>query len=138
MKTFTFFVVGNPRTKGSKSLMRTNGGRYIMIEAGGNKLKKWMRSVKVKALLTFKEPIEGAIRIDCCFQFRRPKSVKDRLIPHVRPDLDKLLRAINDALTGIAFKDDAQVTKIIATKRYTEEEVGCLISVSEDGLYIVQ
>jgi len=136
--TYTFFVVGDPRTKGSKSLYRMPNGRYRMVEAGGNKLKKWMRSVEDRALHTFKKPIEGAIRVDCCFQFKRPKSVKNRPIPHVRPDLDKLLRAINDALTGVAFKDDAQVTKIVATKRYTESDAGCLISVSEDRLHIVQ
>jgi len=39
------------------------------------------------------------------------------LTPATRPsDLDKLVRAVLDALTGIVWKDDAQVVALKATK----------------------
>jgi len=132
--TYSFFVTGEPRTKGSKSLMRTRRGKYVMVEASASKLKKWMRLIKVRASIAFNEPIKGPIHLHCLFYFKRPKTVRDRVLPHVRPDLDKLLRAVNDALTGIAFNDDGQVTTILAHKLYTEEETGCHITIRCDSL----
>ena len=39
--------------------------------------------------------------------------------PHIKkPDIDKLLRAVMDHLTGIVWVDDAQVISCIVTKRY--------------------
>jgi hypothetical protein len=34
------------------------------------------------------------------------------------PDLDKLVRGLNDALTGVVFEDDSQIDQIVAVKRY--------------------
>ena len=135
MTGYSFFVRGVPATKGSKSLMQTKSGRYIMVEAGANKLKKWMRAISSEARCVFEEPMEGAIHLVCRFYFERPKSVKKRKLPHVRPDLDKLLRAVNDALQGIAFKDDGQVTTIISHKYYATLgalDTGVLIEVFRD------
>jgi Holliday junction resolvase RusA-like endonuclease len=36
------------------------------------------------------------------------------------PDLDKLVRAILDSLTGVVWRDDAQVVDIVARKVYAE------------------
>jgi Holliday junction resolvase RusA-like endonuclease len=47
----------------------------------------------------------------------KPKTVK-RLHPTVPPDLDKLIRAVLDAMTAIAYLDDGQVTEINAVKVY--------------------
>lgn len=38
--------------------------------------------------------------------------------PASRPDLDKLVRAILDAMTGLAFQDDGQVVALNAGKEY--------------------
>jgi Holliday junction resolvase RusA-like endonuclease len=37
------------------------------------------------------------------------------------PDLDKLQRSTLDALTGVLFKDDSQVCRILAMKCYCLE-----------------
>jgi Holliday junction resolvase RusA-like endonuclease len=41
--------------------------------------------------------------------------------PISRPDTDNFLKAALDALNGIVFADDSQVTDIIASKRYSGE-----------------
>ena len=42
-----------------------------------------------------------------------------RPLPHVKPDLDKLIRAMNDSLTDArVWGDDGQVTTISARKIY--------------------
>lgn len=55
------------------------------------------------------------------FAFIKPKTV-NRNRPSVKPDLDKLIRAVLDALTGIAYTDDSQVVRILAQKSYGSVE----------------
>ncbi|MGI4812092.1 MAG: RusA family crossover junction endodeoxyribonuclease [Janthinobacterium lividum] len=53
------------------------------------------------------------------FVFERPPSVtKKRLFPVVKPDLDKLERAVLDSLTQIVYLDDSQVVELTASKVY--------------------
>ena len=68
------------------------------------------------------EKIEGAVNMSITYAFRRPQSLskKERneidggkTVPKTtKPDIDNLTKAILDALNGIAWKDDAQVTQI--------------------------
>ena len=76
-------------------------------------------------------PLEGAIRVTLHFLLLRPPSVseKKRPYPSVMPDVDKLARAALDAMTGICFKDDAQVVFLEAVKSYAQE-TGLAIRVS--------
>ena len=57
------------------------------------------------------------------FVLSRPPSVPEhrRIHPTVKPDIDKLVRAINDALTGILFIDDCQVISMAMSKEYCDE-----------------
>ena len=57
------------------------------------------------------------MEIQMVFIMPKPKTVK-RAYPTVAPDLDKLVRAVLDALTGICYLDDSQVTDIRASKVY--------------------
>lgn len=70
---------------------------------------------------------DTGVLIDLMFCMPKPKSVK-RLIPSTRPDLDKLIRAVLDALTGIAYIDDGQVVEITASKIYSNN-VGVKIGI---------
>ena len=104
-----------------------------MIEASANKLRKWMKAVTLSGSMVFNKPIEGAVILICIFYLKKPKTVK-RDIPHVKPDLDKLIRAINDSLIGVAFRDDSQVVHIEARKVYsTASEQGCFIRIMQHG-----
>jgi len=50
----------------------------------------------------------------------------------VQPDLCKLTRSTEDALTGVIWKDDSQVVTHSTTKRYNNgEKTGALISIEE-------
>ena len=40
--------------------------------------------------------------------------------PLVKPDLDNIAKGICDALNGIAWKDDKQITDLYVGKRYDE------------------
>lgn len=50
------------------------------------------------------------------------------LTPAVKPDLGKLVRAIEDALTGVVYDDDSRIVREVLEKRYADgRDVGCWI-----------
>lgn len=125
------FVPGIAITKGSKTLSRTKSGRYFMREANSGKLTRWMNVIGMEARRQMRRPFQGAIALTCEFFFVKPKSVRRRSLPHVKPDLDKLVRAVNDALESIAFDNDSRVTTIRAIKRYSDKP-GVRITIEKD------
>lgn len=76
------------------------------------------------------EPIEGALEVKIKIYLQKPKRTKNES-PCVRPDLDNYIKAILDALNGIAFKDDGQIVDLSATKRYGEPRIE--VSINEAG-----
>ena len=85
-----------------------------------------------------REMIKGEpVGLICHFYMPRPKSVTvaQRAQPHVMPDLDKLVRAVGDSLSGIMYKDDALITVLQACKEYADDKhpAGVRIYVYEAG-----
>ena len=65
-----------------------------------------------------------------CFWKSIPKSKSKKFreaaiagyeFPAVKPDVDNVAKAIMDALSGVAYKDDKQVCDLIVRKRYTDK-----------------
>lgn len=124
-----FFVPGLAQTKGSaKGFAMPNKkrpGKYRAVIVNDNpKAKGWQASVKMVAELAMgaRPPVDGPVRITMAFQMPRGSTVK-RETPCVRPDLSKLYRCAEDGLTGVCFKDDAQVIEATLTKTYGEPGV---------------
>ena len=63
------------------------------------------------------EILDEALSVELHFKLPKPKTVK-RDFPNVEPDLDKLIRTVLDALTGVVFKNDSRVVHINAVKSY--------------------
>lgn len=100
-----------------------------MLHTNARNLKKWRTDIGNTYKLLNKPPIEGAVQLELTFVLIKPKTVK-RIYPFVRPDLDKLCRAVLDALTEIAYKDDQQVVSLNANKIYGEQ-AGVFILLTE-------
>lgn len=49
---------------------------------------------------------------------KKEESNAGKVLPTSRPDLDNIVKSVKDGLNGIAWLDDAQVTTIVASKRY--------------------
>lgn len=120
----SFFVEGKPETQGSMMVMR---GR--VIHSSDANLRAWRTKVAQIAKLTGVKKVEGAVTLTIHFHLLRPKTIT-RAQPFLKPDLDKLIRAIMDALTGVAYTDDGQVVSITATKEYSER-AGAWIEVTQ-------
>ena len=127
------FVPGIPATAGSRSAFKTKDGRVIMAPAS-KKTKAWIDSVRWFAMKAFDHQIPwiGPVFLQAIFIMPPPKAHygtgrnAGKLKPSApnvhygRPDLDKLVRAIGDALTGIIYKDDAQISDLDSHKIYGE------------------
>ena len=76
----------------------------------------------------------GPVELEVMFYLDRPSSVSTvkRPYPTVPPDLDKLIRGVGDALTGVVYDDDSQVIRTLAWKTYADaREPGAFIRVNE-------
>jgi len=115
----TFTVYGVARPKGSSRAFMPKGARFPVVTSDNAGLKGWENLVRYAAQQAAGATIEGPVRVHLAFALPRPQSLSKRVVHHLKkPDLDKLTRAVIDALTGIAFKDDSQVTAIRAVKCY--------------------
>jgi crossover junction endodeoxyribonuclease RusA len=129
----TFTVLGVPQTKGSTRLLFTKKGKAVVTSDNRN-LRPWEHTVALCAVAGGVTVVEtGPMRMDVEFVLPRPRSAKrSQSFQAKRPDLDKLVRAVLDALTGVAWTDDGQVSVIQATKRYalTGEPAGASVTIS--------
>lgn len=115
-----FTAWGQPATQGSmKAFAR---GKRAIVTHDSKKLAPWRRIVSkaAKSAMATVGPLDGPLSLSVAFYLVRPQSVR-RPRPHCKPDLDKLVRAVNDSLEGIVFHNDSQVVAIEAFKSYARE-----------------
>lgn len=115
---FSFVVLGDPIPKGSaKAFRHRHTGKIIVQQSNREKQKPWAERIGRTAIQAGCKPAAGGVTLGLKFFLKRPKahSGKNGLrlsAPQThttKPDIDKLLRCVMDALTGIAYLDDAQV-----------------------------
>lgn len=125
MTGIEFFVPGLPQPQGSKRGFVSANGKVSLVESAAG-VKPWRSDVKVFAAdaMTGHLLISGPVSLRCDFVMKRPVSTsKNRPTPPAtkKPDLDKLLRAIGDALKGTVYAEDSLIVEIAGTKRIAEE-----------------
>jgi len=129
-------VPGLPVQQGSKNRGK-NGGMY---ESAAERLIPWREAIiyaaREKSVEFGSRPRypSGPVAVTLYFYFPRPKShyrtgrnahlLKDGATEYkdTAPDIDKLERAVLDAITqsGVIWRDDAQVAELTASKRWGE------------------
>ena len=109
----SFFVRGKPVPQGSMKFIRPG----VMIHSRSQDLSLWRADIARNAELNGCVRLTGGVSFEVTFVFEKPKSAT-RPAPWVKPDLDKLIRAVLDGLTGIAYEDDCQVIHIVTRKIY--------------------
>ena len=121
MRFVRITVVGQPAPQGSKRFVGTSkAGRGILIESS-KAVKPWREAVKAAALeaMAGAAPLDGPLRAVMIFTMPRPKSAKVGDQPCRKPDLSKLIRSTEDALTDAGvWADDARVVALAARKVY--------------------
>ena len=129
MSDINFFVPGIPATQGSKKWV---GGHRIIDTC--KSLPQWRKDVATIARLNApKKPLAKNYNIymRLYFYLPRPKShygtgrnagklkTSAPAVPRGK-DLTKMLRAVEDSLSGIIFEDDDQVAMQLTTKNYAD------------------
>lgn len=135
VKTLTIRIPGVAAPQGSKKSYVING-RAVMVESS-SKLKPWRAVVTLTTQLAATDqkwiPTDGPVAMDITFEMQKPASSR-RAYPTVKPDLDKLLRAVLDGLTDAGiWKDDSQVVSVIARKVYVLNKPGVTAIVTPIG-----
>lgn len=129
--TIRFRVLGVPAPGGSKRVFRhPHTGKALVTDDSGKRGREWRRDVQIAAQAAYAGPLlDEPLSLEVRFLMPRPKghlSRKGGLLPSappypaVKPDATKLLRALEDALTGVIWRDDALVVSQVVTKVYAE------------------
>jgi Holliday junction resolvase RusA-like endonuclease len=129
-----FTVLDKPQPQGSIKAFHGRAGA-IKLTSDNASLKAFRGQVTLWARraigdLGMPEPMWGKhipVRITrMTFFFVRPPSVSASARPHmvVKPDIDKLQRAVFDALSGFAYADDAQIVRICEIEKVYSEATG--------------
>ncbi len=118
-----FEVFGVPIPKGSMKAFNLPGMKHPVVTADNKKTKPWAQQITYTAMEFRQNPLwSGPIYLLAEFQMPKPKSLSKRRFsyPTRKPDMDKLLRTLKDALKGIFYYDDAQVVRVVMLKRYAD------------------
>lgn len=142
-----FIVPGKPAPRGSKRgfpIKRKDGSVGVALADMSKNGKLWMNAVKFSAAEVWTQPpLDCPVMLSVFFHFERPKShygtgrnaarVKASapgIYHSQRPDLAKLLRGLEDALTGVIWKDDSLVAVYGSVqKRWTGEQSHTVIKI---------
>jgi Holliday junction resolvase RusA-like endonuclease len=111
---WAFTVHGTPGPQGSKKVVgKTKDGRAILGESS-KKVLPWREAVKA-AVPDGVPCLDGPLAVAMVFTLRRPSSAPKReIVPSKYPDLSKLIRSTEDAITDAGlWADDARVARYL-------------------------
>lgn len=122
-----FTVTGNPK---GKDRPRFSTFRGMMRTYSSKATVDYEKDVKTSYLHSYSNApmLEGALQAEINAYYLIPKSTPKKNIPVMleenkvtkKPDCDNIAKIILDALNGIAYDDDKQVTTLIVKKHYTQ------------------
>lgn len=122
-----FKAYGVPVPQGSMVCMGKRGTvRHVVVDSKQKTLLPWKDAIRsgATAAMNGHEPVTGPVVVALTFTVPRPASIKPdaRPWPHVKGpgDLDKLVRAVLDAMTGPVYLDDAQVVAAPPYRAYPD------------------
>lgn len=136
----TLDIVGIPVPAGSKTAIRM-GERIVMVPAGltprlQQRRRDWHSAVELAGAQAAGSGLlrHDALSLNIVFVMPRPKHhygtgrndgiIKDRFVsarPTGKPDTTKLLRCVEDRLTGVLWYDDAQIVMQTVRKQYAKQ-----------------
>lgn len=134
MRTLSFVVPGRPVPQGGMKAF-ARGNRAFVTHSKPKELGDYRARVAIAAQNAGARIIDGPVSLTVTFVMPRPKShygtgrnagvIKPSAPYYVttKPDVDKLLRSLFDALTSVAIRDDSQVVMVTMSKVYADQEM---------------
>lgn len=126
----SFTVHGKPAPAGSKRGFYNAKAKRVIVTDDSKGSRPWKAQVSDAAAqaMNGRELLDGPLLLELTFWMPRPKGHIGRRgnvlpsaphAPAVKPDLLKLARAVEDALSGVCYRDDAQIVAETLQKAYT-------------------
>ena len=136
-----FTVPGKAAPQGSKvarSIIKNGCVVGTNLVESSKAVKPWRIRIAAAGTVAMRrfgaKPFEGAVRVHIRFVLPRPKATPKVTPPAIKKngDIDKLARAVLDALTGPVLVDDCLVVELRCIKRIGEpgEEPRVIVTVS--------
>lgn len=127
MQSIRFEVGGMPVGKARPRVTFRGGHARAYTTERTREYEERVRAAYLKAYGNKK--LDGAIQVDVIAYFEPPKSASkkkraamlDWEIPYTKkPDTDNILKAVTDALNGVAYGDDSYIIAVYGFKCYAE------------------
>lgn len=132
-----FTAIGKPQPAGSKNAFpfrRKDGSTGVSVADSNRKSKPWQAVVASAARDAFNGTglVDGPLMVQMVFYSPRPKGhygtgrnagklkASAPTHPTTRPDVLKLARGCEDALTSVIWRDDSQIVSEYLFKRFGE------------------
>jgi crossover junction endodeoxyribonuclease RusA len=130
-----FEATGTPRPQGSLTpWVSAATGKVHVSHSGGVAFARWRGIVAATARRAWDgPPLTGPVGVQMLFRLPRPDGAEAGTFT-TPPDVDKLSRAVLDALSGVVYVDDAQVVRLTASKVYAARpwsEPGVVVKVED-------
>lgn len=125
-----FTIPGEPKGKGRPRHER-NGHTYTPRDT-----KEYEEEVRIRFRKAIRDdeklakqfPLTGPVKVTIWAYFKIPKSITKKRLKQIRdgedfptkkPDIDNIEKIIEDALNGLAYKDDSQIVEVFKRKIWT-------------------
>ncbi len=128
-----FWIPGAPVTQGSMASFVDRDGRVHTVHSkrasktGQTRetVESWRLRAKhhARAAMRGRPIIDGPVQVTAKFMIPRVQRPRCDM-PDTKPDLDKLCRALGDALEGVVVLQDSRIVRWSAAKVWTDEEPG--------------
>jgi Holliday junction resolvase RusA-like endonuclease len=125
----TFHVPGVPVAK-ARARISTRGGKVRSFTPHKTVAFEGLVALAAARAMEGADPLGGPVSLSLSVELPVPQSwsLKKRAAalagtvqPCGRPDIDNFTKAIADGGNGVLWNDDAQITRLIATKRYAQQ-----------------
>lgn len=126
-----FEVIGKPQGKGRPRFSsRGNFVKTYTPQKTAN-YENWIKTCFLNQCKNFDSSYDGAVKVKIEAIYSVPKSYSkkkraellDFQMPYLhKPDVDNIAKCVCDALNGIAYKDDSQVSLLFIDKKYGLED----------------
>ena len=134
-------IYGEPVAQGRPRFTMRNGYPQAIDPANSREYKEKVKLYAIHAMKqeSYTTP-EGAILVDIVFHMSIPQSwpkkkrteaAQGLIRPTSKPDIDNLFKCLTDALKGLAWKDDSQITDVHMKERYTDTMPRTEITITE-------
>jgi crossover junction endodeoxyribonuclease RusA len=141
----SFTVRGRPVPQGGLTAYN-RGSRAVLTHKRRPELEAWRDAIATEARTAVDDRVLMTGPVEVLIRFWLPRPRRHYLPANARrpepvlrldapayvdtmPDIDKLGRAVLDALSGVVFGDDCQVARLLVDKRYADGVTGARVTI---------